>query len=111
MHSLKRFKPSLYQGAGMHDKYVVEPGAHAGSVLESMSIGGMRTMLSAMQPAGLRVAMRYARDAVADIAEVDHTAAAAVRAYVAEVGMSKLPRRASWHAMRAWSVAHALAPQ
>ena len=57
MHSLKRFKPSLYQATGAHDKYVVEPGAHAGSTLESMSVVGMRTMVR--KPCSLQMLVVY----------------------------------------------------
>ena len=76
-HSLKRFKPHAFMASGSDGKYIVEPGAHAGSVMECMSIGGMADMIAALRPPGLRIAMRYARDAMTNAAEVEHSSARA----------------------------------
>ena len=103
MHSLKTSKISLCVALGLHPDYAVEPGAHAGSRMESMSVGGMHELILGMRPRGLKTALRYARAANSStVAELDCMMFAAARAWVEAVGVAGVPRTGSWAALTAW---------
>jgi hypothetical protein len=104
MHSLKTSKISLCVALGLHPDYAVEPGAHAGSRIESMSVGGMHEMISDMRPRGLKTALRYARASRGTtVAELDCLMFATARAWIAEVGIAQVPRTDGWAALSAWA--------
>ena len=104
-HSLKTAKISAYVALCLHQDYAVEPGAHAGSQLERMSVQGARDLLTQMRPRGLGTALRYARAAFssAAIMEVEHTVAESLRAWVSELGLDGVPRRGSWASLTSWA--------
>ena len=103
-HSLKRVKPSAYVSVRVHTDYVPEATAHAGSTMERMSVGGACGNARAIRPSGLRVALGYARDALAVSAvEVDHIVFRLVRAFVAKASADVL-RDGSWTALARWAM-------
>ena len=103
MHSLKTSKVSLCVALGLHPDYAVEPGAHAGSRIESMSVGGMIEMIGSVRPRGLKTALRYARASRGTtVAELDCLMFATARAWIAEVGLARVPRTDGWAALSAW---------
>ena len=107
-HTLKRYKITAYVGARVHPDYAVEPGAHAGSRLERMSVRGAEQHVDRMRPSGLGTALRYARAALdLSVAEVDATVMTAVREWIAHVGLGALPRTNSWPAFTAWATQRA----
>ena len=103
-HTLKKAKISLYVALRLHTDYAVEPGAHAGSTLERLSVRGAQELIGGMRPRGLAVALRYARAAYDPqaILETEHAAYEAVRGWIAETGLERLPRRGSWAHLTAW---------
>ena len=104
-HSLKTCKISAYVALRLHPDYAVEPrGAHAGSTLERMSVSGMEGMVRELRPKGLGVALRYARGALGvSVAEVDRMVFETMQKWVADVGVSKLPREDSWASVTAFT--------
>ena len=103
-HSLKKAKISLCVALGVHPDYAVEPGAHAGSQTERMSVRGMIDQAKDARPRGLRTALRYARAAQqTTVCELDIMMFSLARAWIAEVGVAGIPRRDSWAALTAWA--------
>ena len=101
-------KVSAYAALALHTDYAVEPGAHAGSQMERLSVDGAKQMIRATRPTGLKTALRYAREAYsAAVTEVDAMVFAAMRAYVLEVGVENIPRSDSWRAVAAWATKRA----
>ena len=104
-HALKRVKNSAYAAVRIDSAYLVEAGGHAGSQIERMSVALMRQQISEIRPAGLRVAMRYARGCSnLSVAAVDHMVFEALRTYIASVGLAGLPRERSWDAFATWAL-------
>jgi hypothetical protein len=103
-HSYKKAKISAYLALRLHPDYAVEPGAHAGSAMERMSVNGATAAIRNTRPRGLGTALRYARAAYSPeaVMEVEMTVAKAIRAWVASVGVSGVPRAASWSAITSW---------
>ena len=102
-HSLKQIKPDLYSALLLHTDYIVEAGAHAGSELERLSMRGAMQYAKEPRPSGLATALRYARGARSQsVVEVDKLAYATIRAWIAEVGIEKLPRERGWAELTAW---------
>ena len=102
-HSLKQVKIDLYSALLLHTDYIVEASAHAGSELERLSMRGAIAHVRAMRPAGLAVALHYARGARSQsITEIDRLAYSTIRAWIAEVGLANLPRVNGWAALTAW---------
>ena len=85
-HSLKKAKISAYVGLRLHCDYAVEPGAHAGSTLERLSVAGAQSLARQIRPRGLAVALRYGRAALEQsVLEVDALVAAAMRTWLGMV--------------------------
>ena len=117
-HSAKFFKPCAYAVARVHSELLAEPGAWAGSKMEASSVGKMLEEIAALEPrppgragltAGLHMARGYAASGLraaeaptASVAEVEQTVYVALRAYVQEVGIQRLPRRHSWKHLADW---------
>ena len=111
-HSLKMVKISAYVALRVHTDYIVEPGAHAGSQLERLSVRGASALAQTIRPTGLQVAMRYAREATRQtILEVEETVVRAVRSWIAESGLSSLGRDNSWEELARWATARVGAPE
>jgi hypothetical protein len=107
-HSLKQWKIDLYHALLLHTDFIVEPGAHAGSQLERMSVAGATNQARQIRPTGLSVALRYARASRSQsVLEVESLVWAAVRAWVAEAGLAHLPREYGWAAITRWSSSRA----
>lgn len=103
-HSLKMYKISLYHALLLHTDYIVEPGAHAGSQIERMSVAAAAEQARNIRPTGLRTALHYARGArVQTVLEVEHLVYEALRSFISEVGLNGIPRRGGWAALTAWS--------
>ena len=103
-HSLKTCKISAYVALRLHPDYAVEPGAHAGSRIERMSVSGMETQIKALRPTGLAVALRYARAAFGvSVAEIDRMVFEAMQRYVAELGLARIPRVDTWASVTKWA--------
>jgi hypothetical protein len=91
-HSLKQWKIDLYQALLLHTDFIVEPGAHAGSQLERMSVAGATDQARQIRPTGLSVALRYARA----------TASGCVR----EASRTQTPPNGTGRHGRRWSFRH-----
>ena len=103
-HSLKMYKISLYHALLLHTDYIVEPGAHAGSQIERMSVAAAAEKARNIRPTGLHTALHYARGARAQtVLEVEHMVYEALRSFIGEVGLMDIPRRGGWAALTAWS--------
>ena len=108
MHSLKSVMITAFAAAGVHDAYLVEPGAHAGSAMERMSLDAARQQAELVSPAllmpsGLKTARGYAhRGLAASHATNVSMVTGLARAYVASVGASALPREGGWRALAEW---------
>ena len=106
--SLKRWKISLYAALGYRPEYVVEGGAHAGSTAERLSVRGMIEDVKAMSPTGLATALRYARGtAGAAAAELDYLAFRSCRQWLAEMGLTTVPRSDTWASLKLWATQRA----
>lgn len=106
MHSLKMWKPSLYLALLLHTDYVCEASAHAGSQLERLSLAAVQGQAKALRPAGLAVALRYARGARSQtVVEVDRLAFSCMRAWLATAGLAAVPRTGGWTALARWASA------
>jgi hypothetical protein len=117
-HGLKSFKPCAYAVARAHSAILAEPGAWAGSKMERTSVQEMLQEIAALAPrtacraglaAGLKVAQGYAAtglmaaaEPTASLAEIEQSVYAALRGYVRETGIQKLPRRQSWKHLADW---------
>ena len=117
-HGLKSFKPCAYAVARVHSSILAEPGAWAGSKMERTSVQEMLQEIAALAPrtatraglaAGLKVARGYAAtgllaaaEPTASLAEIEQSVYAALRGYVREIGIQKLPRRQSWKHLANW---------
>ena len=111
-HSLKKVKIAVYAALRLHPDYMVEAGAHAGSVIERMSVAAMHDDVRRMRPSGLHVALGYARQALSEsVAEVDYCAFQAVRLWISQTGLEKLPRHDTWRALSAWTHGRATLPE
>ena len=104
-HSLKQSKACLYTALLFHTDYLPEATAHAGSTLERLSVDGATSLARrAKRPAGLAVALRYARAAKGQtIIEVEMTAYDALRSWIASTGLKDLPRTDGWAHLSRWS--------
>jgi hypothetical protein len=108
MHSLKSVMITAFAAAGVHDSYLVEPGAHAGSTMERLSLDAARQQTELVSstistPSGLQTARGYAHKGLAashatNVCMVTGLA----RAYLAAVGTSAIPREGGWRAMAVW---------
>jgi hypothetical protein len=103
-HSLKQWKISAYHALLLHTDYIVEPGAHAGSEMERLSISGANASTRAIRPTGLNVGLRYARASRGHSAiEVEHLVWTCLRAWLASAPLATLPRTEGWAALTRWS--------
>ena len=110
-HSLKKAKISAYIGLRLHCDYAVEPGAHAGSVLERLSVAGAHGLARQIRPRGLAVALRYGRMAMEQsVMEIDALVAAAMRTWIAETGLRNIPRVGGWESVARWATICASRP-
>ena len=108
MHSLKAVMITAFAAAGVHDQYLVEPGAHSGSTLERMSLDAARQQTeqacpSMQMPAGLRTARGYAHVGLA----AGHATNVAMvtgmtRSFLQASGLAGLPRIGGWRALASW---------
>jgi len=108
MHSLKSVMITAFAAAGVHDSYLVEPGAHAGSTMERLSLDAARQQTELVSstistPSGLQTARGYAHKGLAashatNVCMVTGLA----RAYLAAVGTSAIPREGGWRALAVW---------
>ena len=89
----------------LHTDHMVEPGAHAGSKTERLSVHGMTQMIAKGRPRGVAIAIRYARAAYSPeaIAQTDMSVTEAMRRFVAETGIQAMPRCQSWAAVTQWA--------
>jgi len=103
-HTLKQSKIALYHAMLLHTDYIVEAGAHAGSQLERMSVGGAETQIRQMRPTGLQVALHYARASrnQHSVLEVEALAFRTMRAWLADVGLTSVPRTNGWAHLTRW---------
>ena len=108
MHSLKSVMITAFAAVGVHDSYLVEPGAHAGSTMERLSLDAARQQAelvssAILTPSGLQTARGYAHKGLAashatNVCMVTGLA----RAYLAAVGTSAMPREGGWRALAEW---------
>jgi len=108
MHSLKSAMVTAFAAAGVHDSHLVEPGAHAGSTMERLSLDAARQQAELVSPtintpSGLKTARGYAHKGLAashatNVCMVTGLA----RAYLAAVGISAIPREGGWRALAVW---------
>ena len=108
MHSLKSVMITAFAAVGVHDSYLVEPGAHAGSTMERLSLDAARQQAELVSPAiltpsGLQTARGYAHKGLAashatNVCMVTGLA----RAYLTAVGTGAMPREGGWRALAKW---------
>ena len=93
----------------LHCDYAVEPGAHAGSSLERLSVEGAQQLARSIRPRGLSVALRYGREALdQSVIEIDTMVAAVVRSWIASTGLKHIPRVGAWEQLARWASACAM---
>ena len=105
-HMLKFAMPAAFAATGVHQSYLVEPGAWAGSAAERTSSSVLRSAIGDMvehaSPSGLATARRYAAMGLAaSYPELLYTVVRSVAAYVAATG-GRPPLQGSWRAYAAW---------
>ena len=102
-HTLKKVKPCVYAAARVHPDYMVEANAHAGARTERITVAAMESQVQAVRPTGTSVAMRYARGALSpSTAALEYGLYAALRAWIAQVGLSGAAE--SWSGFTAWTM-------